>query len=111
MVLAALGVPHDAPADEAGAAVDSVPCRLWMYCDDRLRREVQAGRGGAKAPDAEEGAFLLDQVLVQDATWEFTHASATDGSSWRLMDYSTRARHDPTNNERGACSKAMRGGR
>jgi len=28
-----------------------------------------------------------------------------------LMDYSTRARHDPTNNERGACSKATRGGR
>jgi hypothetical protein len=78
--LVALGVPSGAPTDEAGAAVGSVPCRLWMHCDDRLRREVQAGRGGAKAPDAAEGAFLLDQVLVQDAIWEFTHASATDGS-------------------------------
>ena len=65
---------------EAGVRVDSVPCMLWMYCDSRLRCAALEQGEGFQAPDAAESAFLLDQVLVQDAAWEFTHASATDGS-------------------------------
>ena len=63
-----------------GASVISVPCMLWKYCDTRLRQEIRDGGSDPQAPDPVESAFLLDQVLVQDATWEFTHASATDGS-------------------------------
>ena len=63
-----------------GASVGSVPCMLWKYCDARLRQEIQDGGSDRRAPDPVESAFLLDQVLVQDATWEFTHVSATDGS-------------------------------
>ena len=62
-----------------GASVNSVPCMLWKYCDARLRQEIRDGGSDRRAPDPVESAFLLDQVLVQDATWEFTHASATDG--------------------------------
>ena len=63
-------------------SIPSVPCMLWMYCDEKLKEELRVhGSGGdLKPPDPVESAFLLDHVLVQDATWEFTHASATDGS-------------------------------
>ena len=53
---------------------------LWLYCDEKLRRAISEQGGDLRAPDSAESGFLLDQVLVQDAAWEFTHASATDGS-------------------------------
>ena len=63
-----------------GSSIGSVPCMLWKYCNTRLRQEICDGGSDLKAPDPVESTFLLDQVLVQDATWEITHASATDGS-------------------------------
>ena len=69
------GMPGD-----AGVSVASVPCMLWAACDRILREAIARSEGKVKPPDRGESAFLLDKVLALDAEWEFTHASASDGS-------------------------------
>ena len=79
------------PSDKSVATCTYMPHR-WMDAASHQKRQWSA-----RAPIY----ALTCEARVAESMRE----------SWGLMDYSTRAEERPTNNKRGAGSKAVRGGR